>query len=527
MDLRSTQLKDTYGNLVTTGTTAGSPTSGGLQNGQGTLLTSVGIGTNTPSYALDVNSGGANVVANFASADAFAQIYLSDNSTTDAEVIRRAGDVTTLYSGGNNALTIDSSGNVGIGATNIYADGLSIGSTDDNSFISSGGENHHLTLASVGSGGVLRFFTQGGTNGNRATTESMRIDTSGLIDVKKQIDSATLPNTPSNHALTFYPPINTGRFGGGISWSEGTNTAASINAIDGGSGGALGLVFSTGNNTTISRAMTIDSSGNVLVGKTSTNPNTEGVQIYPNGLLAISQDGGRPLYINRNTSDGELVEFKKDGTTVGSIGSISSDLYIAESSAGLRFDGENNQILPSSTTASTDNTCNLGASSARFKDLYLGGNVILSSGAGIDFSATADGSGTMTSELLDDYEEGTWTPSFAFDVGGTGVVYGTRSGNYTKVGNLVYVSFILTVSSGLSTSDYFLRLSGIPFNGTDAGQTIGRVFIQNPNNATFNLSVEGGGTSFLCYATNGATDFARGDDVNGVAISGAFTYRAS
>ena len=54
MNLSGTQLKDTYGNLVTTGTTAGSPTTGGLQNGDGALLTSVGIGTNLPA------SGGAN-----------------------------------------------------------------------------------------------------------------------------------------------------------------------------------------------------------------------------------------------------------------------------------------------------------------------------------------------------------------------------------------------------------------------------------------------------------------------------------
>ena len=57
MDLRSTQLKDTYGNLVTTGSTAGAPTTGGLQNGQGTLLTSVGIGVSSPAATLDLASG--------------------------------------------------------------------------------------------------------------------------------------------------------------------------------------------------------------------------------------------------------------------------------------------------------------------------------------------------------------------------------------------------------------------------------------------------------------------------------------
>jgi hypothetical protein len=56
MNLSGTQLKDTYGNLVTTGTSAGSPTEGGLQNGDGQLLTQVGIGTNSPSHILDIES---------------------------------------------------------------------------------------------------------------------------------------------------------------------------------------------------------------------------------------------------------------------------------------------------------------------------------------------------------------------------------------------------------------------------------------------------------------------------------------
>jgi len=155
------------------------------------------------------------------------------------------------------------------------------------------------------------------------------------------------------------------------------------------------------------------------------------------------------------------------------------------------------------------------------------GNLIVSSGAGIDFSATA---GTGTSELLDDYEEGTWTPAFAFDIGGTGIVYGTRSGKYTKIGNTVCVDFQLNVASGISVADYFVRLSGIPFNCANDGLNIGRVWIQNPNSASFNLSVQGGSDSLICFTDNaasGAGSYARGDDVVGVTISGSFTYRTS
>ena len=155
------------------------------------------------------------------------------------------------------------------------------------------------------------------------------------------------------------------------------------------------------------------------------------------------------------------------------------------------------------------------------------GNLAFVSGKGIDFSATA---GTGTSELLDDYEEGTWTPAFAFDVGGTGIVYGTRSGKYTKIGNTVCVDFQLNVASGISVADYFVRLSGIPFNCANDGLNIGRVWIQNPNSASFNLSVQGGSDSLICFTDNaasGAGSYARGDDVVGVTISGSFTYRTS
>jgi trimeric autotransporter adhesin len=79
----------------------------------------------------------------------------------------------------------------------------------------------------------------------------------------KYVDSSTLPTTPANHLITLAPPSTAGYYGGGIAWSEGTDVAASINAYDAGSGGALGLVFSTGNNTTLSERLRIDTSGSI------------------------------------------------------------------------------------------------------------------------------------------------------------------------------------------------------------------------------------------------------------------------
>jgi len=85
------------------------------------------------------------------------------------------------------------------------------------------------------------------------------------------------------------------------------------------------------------------------------------------------------------------------------------------------------------------------------------GNVIIGTiGKGIDFSATSNGSGTMTSELLNDYEEGTWVPT----VGGTSTYTG-QTGSYIKVGRLVTVSFdmaILLLGTGSTAT-----ISGLPF----------------------------------------------------------------
>ena len=72
-------------------------------------------------------------------------------------------------------------------------------------------------------------------------------------------------------------------------------------------------------NTNGSEAMRIDSSGNVLVGKTSSDQNTAGHQIFSSGTAWHTADGTFPLFLNRTTNDGELVRFRQDGVTVGTI----------------------------------------------------------------------------------------------------------------------------------------------------------------------------------------------------------------
>ena len=154
----------------------------------------------------------------------------------------------------------------------------------------------------------------------------------------------------------------------------------------------------------------------------------------------------------------------------------------------------------------------------------LDGNLrIATAGHGIDFSATGDAGG-MTSELLDDYEEGSWTPALQFDVNGSGLSYGTRAGTYTKIGRKVTVIYYMVVSSGASSSDYFARLT-LPFTGASVGHQDCRVRQWNNGYSDWFLSIGGGAPVF--FHTNGAgsgANYARGDDVNGYALAGEYTY---
>ena len=182
-------------------------------------------------------------------------------------------------------------------------------------------------------------------------------------------------------------------------------------------------------------AITIDSSENVLVGKTSLAIANEGIVFEKGGAAEFTTDAARVMRLNRTSDDGSVLEINKDGTTVGSIGTKSSLLTIGTGTTGLIFDGA--QIYPwnTSTNAAIDASKDLGASGARFKDLYLSGGAYLG--------------GTGAANKLEDYEEGTWTPT---DGSGASLTLGATNNRYTKVGRLVVASVRLTFPSTSSTA---------------------------------------------------------------------------
>ena len=92
------------------------------------------------------------------------------------------------------------------------------------------------------------------------------------------------------------------------------------------------------------------------------------------------------------------------------------------------------------------------------------------SGAGITFPATQ--SASSNANTLDDYEEGTWTPSFDFGTAGNlTIVYSSQVGIYTKIGRTVHVEMTMaTTTFTHTTASGNASISGLPFTigGTDA-----------------------------------------------------------
>jgi transcription elongation factor len=101
-----------------------------------------------------------------------------------------------------------------------------------------------------------------------------------------------------------------------------------------------------------------------------------------------------------------------------------------------------------SNTASDADT-DLGVSSQRFKDLYLSGGVYLG--------------GTGSANKLDDYEEGTFTPTVTLGI--TSPTYSTQSGAYTKVGNLVSFALRVNLTAGTANASR-VEIGGLPFTSS-------------------------------------------------------------
>ena len=162
------------------------------------------------------------------------------------------------------------------------------------------------------------------------------------------------------------------------------------------------------------------------------------------GALTVDATAATVLTVDRATSDGSIIDVQKDGTSVGSIRSLSGDITIDGPSehTGLRFEAAD--ITPRHNGSASNNYTNLGTASSRYKNLFLGGGVYLG--------------GTGEANKIEDYEEGTFTPSFV-----TGGTLSVNNAKYIKIGRLCYVGFYIHNIANIPNNGSLAEITGFPF----------------------------------------------------------------
>jgi len=387
--------------------------------------------TTAPSLLVGANSGGSGMNNNSSKhANICCPQYLSDTQT---------GGFRLLSAYGND------------GANYCY-----IGGNDDNI---TGTATHPKNATE------LRLFTSATATGNGV--ERLRIDSSGVSTFAGKIAINTVARIES-----------TGEFKA----AHGTEATPSYNFLNDNDNGMYRITtneigFSTGG----TKALTLHSDqkatfeGGVGI-KMASGGSTLGI----NGNIYLAAGGNTSwakaaLKGSNNTTGSDLSinnwgDAEGDYWTIGVNSTSNASGNTAKTNTDKRsvsvlLDGRMGRMVleTSQTSTATRDTTHTWDRSG---DYTLTGNIILADTKGINFAATGGpASGSGGSEILNDYEQGTFTPAW-FDDGGNFVTsYSTQYGQYTKIGNVVYFCFGLRIGTFSRTpnADQKCRVGNLPY----------------------------------------------------------------
>ena len=399
---------------------------------------------------------------------------------------------------GSERMRINSSGNVGIGTTSpgsfeADANQLVIGSGSGNQGVTiySGNTNQGIIYFADGTSGAQKYTGfisyDHNTNAMRFGTndgnERMRIDSSGNLGLGT--NTPTVGNAGAK-LLHIHNTASTGTRPSEIVFTNGSTGQTS------GSGGTItfyqdnlytwnyenqNLIFGTN----ATERMRVDTEGRLQIGTTAGT-----------GNLNVAGGGDAALDLiadidNNGSNQWPLINFRRNSAT----GTPAARIYHVETNGALIFDNGGSERLR------------------------------IQSAGGISFNGD-----TAAANALDDYEEGSWTPTAL--QGATGFTVDTGNCVYVKVGKMVTLTFEIYYPSGLSGS--LFKIGGIPFAVDE--ETIGTVLLNDadfPANRT-SVNLYGHSNELRLYASGSGQSwggFGGNDLTTDASIIGSLTYRST
>jgi len=502
----------------TTLTTANDASISGLKvgKGSGAVASNTVVGTS----ALTANTTGAFAVA-------IGNGALQANTTGDRNTAVGYASITTNIAGNYNVGvgfgTLNKSTSSNNTAVGYYAGGLgSFSGADNTLFGFQAGYNNSSGANNTAIGSNAGNATTTGSNNTSVGYQSLLNNTTASNNTAVGYTALFNNTTASNNTAVGYQAgySNTtgttnsylGTQAGQSNTTGNYNTAIGYQAYQSGTSDlntAVGYqaVFGSGANT-YNTGVGAQAIRNVTTGSYNSALGVNALINNSTGSYNVSV-GVQALQANTTASNNTAVGYQAGYTQSGA--STGNSYYGYQSGYGVTT-GTYNVILgsyqgsaaPISATGSnfvvlSDGQGNIVASTKTAQTFALQGGT-LSAGTGIAFPATQ--SASSDANTLDDYEEGTFTPTLTFGGASVGITYSGQTGTYTKIGNIVRYSFDLRLSNkGSSTGNAKISL---PFASNGAGGGAIIYFSGNASVTTLpNLGVDAAATGGFYFVTAG------------------------
>ena len=502
----------------------------------------VGIGTSEPDSVLHIASepNGTNALT-LESKDAFLSVNQVANAinfrTNDSSATGITGKIEQISIDGNNdlaiaistyngtlneALRIDENGKVGIG-TSAPKSELHIKAKSNRtptSLAPNELDNNSVFRVGMDTGDSSIYFAYGNAgdaimqiaNSSGGTAQDLFINPfGGKVGIGETNPDAPLHvDSSTGNLVAKFSSSDEDAY---ISFEDdGTTTPPLVGANDN------DLLLWTNNQ----KRVTIKSDGNVGI---NTSQPQEKLDLY--GNLKLGSSG----------NDGVIRAWTSRGTTEGGDSTVGSDLILkagigtgAGSNGQIEFHTEHSTLNYGPGNPHGSGSAKMVIKSTGNVEVKTGNLVIGTAGKGIDFGVA---SGSVTSQLLDDYEEGTWSPVVADASSGGNTASGSFSGTYTKIGRVVTVHcYALNINTTGMTSTNSLVIRNLPFQNVGLIAKYGSVRLDSVTFSGYCTTQIGGSASHVSIIENknGLTNsgLTVGDLTSGVSdIYFGLTYETS